>query len=381
MSKIFYHHIGGRNGTYPLPINSKIRKYFSIVLYDADESCVQQMESRVLSDDRVIPALITDKSDNISFNLTFHPSGSSTYHFNEYYKNYTSVHYPRYGEFVIGEALKIKKTINFKSSTLPEAVSQYDIKIDFLSLDVQGAEFDILKSSEELLKKEILGVVLEVEFVELYKDQKIFTYIHDLMVRNGFSLIDINSMGKLDIRSLPIGFRGWGDIIHADFVYIKSVQEIKKNFSYKKAFKCAFFALLYANFGVCIELLEYFKNDLPRESSCLYVRILDKILQAHEHDAVYLPKFHELFTEDMVNAFYSLDKVDIDTAQKDQIKSSFREKYLPHLSAAEKLLVQDVTEIEKILNDYDFGDIAQILKKNRPRDAQIFVDLCKDNCD
>ncbi len=42
---ITYHHIGGRNGTYPLPLaDSILLRDFHLALYDADENCFEQIE-------------------------------------------------------------------------------------------------------------------------------------------------------------------------------------------------------------------------------------------------------------------------------------------------------------------------------------------------
>lgn len=41
---INYHHIGGRNGTYPLPLKEGLLlKDFHLILYDADENCFDQI--------------------------------------------------------------------------------------------------------------------------------------------------------------------------------------------------------------------------------------------------------------------------------------------------------------------------------------------------
>ena len=45
--------------------------------------------------------------------------------------------------------------------------------IDFLKVDIQGAELDVFKGSRETLK-EILMIVSEVEFIEQYIDQPLF---------------------------------------------------------------------------------------------------------------------------------------------------------------------------------------------------------------
>jgi protein O-GlcNAc transferase len=70
-------------------------------------------------------------------------------------------------------------------------------KMDFLKMDVQGAELDVLKHAPRLLKT-CLVAQLEVEFVELYKTQPLFADV-DLYMRNhGFQFhkFDKNISGR-----------------------------------------------------------------------------------------------------------------------------------------------------------------------------------------
>lgn len=58
----------------------------------------------------------------------------------------------------------------------------------FLKIDVQGYEDKVLMGAEEFLKK-VTIVQLETSFVEMYKDQKLFTYFYDFLIERGFILI------------------------------------------------------------------------------------------------------------------------------------------------------------------------------------------------
>ena len=46
-------------------------------------------------------------------------------------------------------------------------------EVDFIKIDVQGGELNILKGAENLLKN-TLGIELEIEFVQIYKNQTLF---------------------------------------------------------------------------------------------------------------------------------------------------------------------------------------------------------------
>jgi FkbM family methyltransferase len=92
---------------------------------------------------------------------------------------------------------------------------------DFLELDTQGAELDILKGSEHLLATSILGLQVEVEFFPLYKNQPLFSDIDNYLQPLGFLLFDLS---RYRLRRAYLKTRGqllWG---HA--FYLKDVQRM-----------------------------------------------------------------------------------------------------------------------------------------------------------
>ena len=65
--------------------------------------------------------------------------------------------------------------------------------IDFLKLDVQGAELDVLRGATQTLEN-VLVIESEVEFVPLYKDQPLFGEMQVFLRERGFlfhKLLDI----------------------------------------------------------------------------------------------------------------------------------------------------------------------------------------------
>ena len=68
------------------------------------------------------------------------------------------------------------------------------IGADFLYIDVQGAELDVLRGAEKLFKN-IAVIDLEVEFIPLYEDQPLFADVDQFMRSHGFlvhKLIDVS---------------------------------------------------------------------------------------------------------------------------------------------------------------------------------------------
>lgn len=57
--------------------------------------------------------------------------------------------------------------------------------IDFLKADVQGAELEILRGGAICIPNNLVGIEVEVEFLELYKDQPLFSDV-DKYIRDEF---------------------------------------------------------------------------------------------------------------------------------------------------------------------------------------------------
>jgi FkbM family methyltransferase len=93
-----------------------------------------------------------------------------------------------------GENVELKEVLNVTTTTINALLEQGIIPApNFISIDAQGAEFDILKAANVALKNSVLGLVTECEYVELYEGQGL---LHDqmfLLENHGFRLVEIFS--------------------------------------------------------------------------------------------------------------------------------------------------------------------------------------------
>jgi len=94
---------------------------------------------------------------------------------------------------------------------------------DFLKLDTQGSELSILKGSQKCLNESILGLKIEVEFLEIYKNQPLFADVDIFMRSKGFELIDLRRFFWK--RKEYASFRGKGQIAFADALYFKNIDK------------------------------------------------------------------------------------------------------------------------------------------------------------
>lgn len=372
---IIYHHIGGRNGTYPLPLrHGPLLNDFHLVLYDADENCFAQMKN-VHNQDwgriDVYPYCIGGYTGVGKFNLNFHPTTNSLYKFNEEFYDYNFVDNPLYGEYSFGDACKNVATVDLDMLSFEDALKEINLSVDYLSLDVQGAEYDIIEGAKEVITKDCIGIQLEVEFVKLYREQKVFADITTLMDSMGFELIELGAYGRCAPISVPIGFRGSEQPLYAEAVFLKKLDNISDKEQLSKA---AFFALIYKKLGLCLKYLTILENYnfSGTNESRLYKKCLQNIWRLYVDSGHFrFPRLPEIFSNQMFQDYYaqkgnqfSLDKIQI------------KEKLQQMLPLAQTYKISDTHPLEKTLRKYQLHEVADVVKEKRIFEIDRLFELC-----
>lgn len=94
------------------------------------------------------------------------------------------------------------KTISVKTVTIDSWAQENNVtKIDFMWLDLQGMELDVLKAAPKIMST-VRVVYIEVEFVEAYAKQALFEEVDEWLKTQGFKRI------ARDFK-LPLNKRCW----------------------------------------------------------------------------------------------------------------------------------------------------------------------------
>ncbi|MCM8530830.1 MAG: FkbM family methyltransferase [Lentisphaeraceae bacterium] len=154
--------------------------------FDADnEECniIKAQEKTNNITYKAIPSCLSNSSkDNVPFYITANPGGNSLYKPNEKFakrlkhieNNKVCSHY---------DNVRLSKIEPINTSTLDEWAKNENIhSIDFIKLDLQGAELNTLQGAEELLTN-CLAIEVEVEFVHMYFNQPLFADV-DIYLRS-----------------------------------------------------------------------------------------------------------------------------------------------------------------------------------------------------
>ena len=134
------------------------------------------------------------------------------------------------------EWAKIIKSIDIQTKKLDEI--NFEKKIDFFKIDVQGYEYEIIKHGKQKIKESLI-VQIETSPIPLYKNEKPFSYICSKLEDLGFSLHMFNKINTRCFKPTTLQnniYSGINHVFQLDCVFIKnlnlinhlSVEELKK---------------------------------------------------------------------------------------------------------------------------------------------------------
>jgi len=115
---------------------------------------------------------------------------------------------------VVGE--KLLDVVSLDSFLPKNGVHQ----IDFLHLDTQGSELEILQGARTLLSSGTVGVKTEVEFSPLYQDQPLFGDVDRFLRGLGFMLFDLTRI-RCRREAFPDHALTRGQLLWGDAVYLR----------------------------------------------------------------------------------------------------------------------------------------------------------------
>jgi len=215
--------VGARSGLlYPYIYLSYFKRFYLEGIEPDKKEVEAIMNSKKYGDyDKIHTVILSDKPGKIPLYITKMLGCTSIYK-----PNFQKVNY-----YTKSNYYKILKKIEVSATTLSE-LYENKMKFDFIALDVQGAEYNILKGGKEIFENAI-GISLEANFSEMYENQPLFSDIHKLCSEKGFVLVRLDH-GNLD-----------GEITESgDCVYIKDHYFIKTK---EDLFKRILFVLLWEN--------------------------------------------------------------------------------------------------------------------------------------
>lgn len=236
---------------------------------DAEESA--RVQANMKAGRSVFPVALGSVNATLPFYVTKNPACSS------FLEPDTSF----FAQF-LGAAsdIEVQSVVDLPVVSLDEYLPNAGVEsIDFIELDTQGSELDILKGAEGFLKKSILGLRVEVEFSPIYKNQPLFSDV-DAFVRScGFTLFDL-SRHHYRRGAAPRGIVTSGQLLYGHALYLKDYRTFTGGNAWLKTLKMVMVADFFGIKDYAFEMASHL-NDLTQTPE---KKVSSSILEQYELD-------------------------------------------------------------------------------------------------
>lgn len=382
------HHVGARSGSHSFPLNKKFNNEIYLVMYDADESCIEQIEDELKQSNvkyKVINFGVGEKSEKRNLYLNYDPNTSSFLKVNQKYSEYYYSSPAKY-DYVVGDSYYVVKKCSVNVKPLDELCNEYNVSYpDVLSMDTQGTELEILKGAIKSLENSV-AVLTEVSFLPLYENQPLFNDVNDYLTKQGFIFCRFyDEHSDMSPLRAPIGARAKGLMVAADAIYLKNPEFIVDGDGSDKEksrmlMNLSYIALVYGMFEYsmkCIRLVSYSDNSFK------YSKIFS-FMNSLYHEFENLTDYPKIFSDvysvsDSMGRFRSNKNLTKPSKVKSFIKNSFLyeamlvyRKYRMNVKLFYLTLnnyffvkVSKNSNIENLLIKHGMKKLAIIIKKNR----------------
>ncbi len=140
---------------------------------------------------------------------------------------------------------------------------------EFIKLDTQGTEYEVLKGSSRTLDERTVAIVTEVAFCELYQGQKLFSEVEMLLRSHGFSFYGFSKFHGRSCKLLDKNNQTTAErAFYADAVFFKdplSRLPNSQNLSTRSIYALYTCALLLGYYDFALELAsKYFAKEVSQ---------------------------------------------------------------------------------------------------------------------
>ncbi|MEY3868068.1 MAG: hypothetical protein RLZZ338_1959 [Cyanobacteriota bacterium] len=265
----------------------------SIYGFDADadvcDGANTELETRQINwTEKHIPLVLSNSVGESTLYVTKNPMCSSLYPPNESYL-------ARF--YQLAEVASLDFMVEIETTTLDEFCQSEKIdEIDFLQIDVQGAELNVLEGASHILEKSVLALQIEVWFSDIYINQPLFAEVDQYIRKQGFTFFNLRGGFRHHISSPIVSQSFYGQFLWGDAFYFRDLIRDDRNPNMnnpEKILKLACIADLLDFPDYALELLEYltlkYGNNPDYNMANSIIDSLAQIPELVEHGLSSLP--------------------------------------------------------------------------------------------
>ena len=191
-----------------------------IYAFEVNEEECQKLNKICKKGMKFFPIALGEKKEIRKFYETYMPVCSSLYKpKDEFLKLYNNLN-----------VAYLKNTTEIETISLDEFSNNHGLEhIDFIKIDIQGAELDVFKGGKKTLEKTLM-IVSEVEWVEQYINQPLFGDVSSFLRKEDFMLHKFLEYGTRSLK--PIIFnqnKNFGtQFIWSDALFIRNIMNVSR---------------------------------------------------------------------------------------------------------------------------------------------------------
>src|SRR5262245_24266376 len=206
---------GARYGLHPTWAD--LRGIAEFHLFEMDATEADRLERKYQGDPRikVYPIALYSSDTTLTFRVSQHQALNSLYQSND--------DLLRQNDYMVRE-FALTEERQTKARLIDSLFA--DRPIHFMKLDVEGAEFELLKGARKQLSTSVLGVRSEVLFAPIYEGTPLFGELNQFMLDQGFELLNLDYTGagsKAGRFTLP---GRYGKLLSSDAVWVVSTERL-----------------------------------------------------------------------------------------------------------------------------------------------------------
>lgn len=176
----------------------------------------------------------------------------------------------------LGNLMEVLEIIKVQTKRLDD-IKELPDDVDFIKIDIQGAELDVFKNADRILKQAVI-IHTEVEFVPIYKNQPLFADIDLFLRSNGFQFHKFLYLQGRSFKPLLLNNRPYSQIsqqLWADVIYVKDFIQLDKLVPEKLLKLAVILHEIYKSYDLCHFVLAKYDRIKGSAFSDLY---LEKLL-------------------------------------------------------------------------------------------------------
>jgi len=170
----------------------------------------------------------------------------------------------------------IKERVKIKTKKLDDI--KFENKLDYIKIDVQGLESEIIENSKDTIKKSLV-VELELSPIPLYKKEERFSFVCSQMESLGFNLNMFQKINTKTFKPVVLGgssLNGLHTLIQLDCVFVPNygkienldIEELKKlinimHYSYN-SYDFVDFLIRILERKTDLKIIEKYRNDVSK---------------------------------------------------------------------------------------------------------------------